>query len=104
MAEVRLVFASADAARAARSEIPAWMEALHAPAGRSSQQNAGAAAASGDWLWFVHADSALRAGTLPATQFNLALSVEYQFNRTNRPPEGVAPDDRLFKTGLIINF
>ena len=34
----------------------------------------------------------------------LALSVEYQFNRTNRPPEGVAPDDRLFKTGIIIDF
>lgn len=35
---------------------------------------------------------------------DLALSVEYQFNRTNRPPEGVAPDDRLFKTGIIIDF
>jgi hypothetical protein len=34
----------------------------------------------------------------------LALSVEYQFNRTNEPPEGVAPDDRLFKTGVIIDF
>jgi hypothetical protein len=34
----------------------------------------------------------------------LALSVEYQMNRTSRPPEGVEPDDRLFKTGLIINF
>lgn len=34
----------------------------------------------------------------------LALSVEYQFNRTNQPPEGVAPDDRLFKTGIIIDF
>jgi hypothetical protein len=35
---------------------------------------------------------------------DLALSVEYQFNRTNQPPEGVAPDDRLFKTGIIIDF
>lgn len=35
---------------------------------------------------------------------DLALSVEYQFNRTNRPPEGVAPDDRLFKTGIILDF
>lgn len=34
----------------------------------------------------------------------LALSLEYQFNRTNQPPEGVAPDDRLFKTGIIIDF
>jgi hypothetical protein len=35
---------------------------------------------------------------------SLALSLEYQFNRTNEPPEGVAPDDRLFKTGVIIDF
>lgn len=34
----------------------------------------------------------------------LALSVSYALNRTARPPEGVAPDDRLFKTGLIIDF
>jgi hypothetical protein len=34
----------------------------------------------------------------------LALSVEYHFNRTNQPPEGVAPEDRLFKTGIIIDF
>lgn len=35
---------------------------------------------------------------------DLALSMEYQFNRTNHPPEGVAPDDRLFKTGIILDF
>lgn len=35
---------------------------------------------------------------------SLALSVEYNLNRTSRPPEGVEPDDRLFKTGLIIDF
>jgi putative salt-induced outer membrane protein YdiY len=34
----------------------------------------------------------------------LALSVGYQLSRTNRPPEGVHPDDRLFKTGFIIDF
>lgn len=34
----------------------------------------------------------------------LALSVGYQLSRTNRPPEGVGPDDRLFKTGIIIDF
>ena len=34
----------------------------------------------------------------------LALSLGYQLNRTARPPEGVEPDDRLFKTGLIIDF
>ena len=34
----------------------------------------------------------------------LALSVGYQLSRTNRPPEGVHPDDRLLKTGFIIDF
>lgn len=34
----------------------------------------------------------------------LALSVEHQLSRTNRPPVGVEPDDRLFKTGIIIDF
>ncbi|MEX2583171.1 MAG: DUF481 domain-containing protein [Gemmatimonadota bacterium] len=34
----------------------------------------------------------------------LALSVNYQLKRDARPPQGVEPDDRLFKTGLIIDF
>jgi putative salt-induced outer membrane protein YdiY len=34
----------------------------------------------------------------------LALSLEYSLDRTARPPEGVEPDNRLFKTGLIIDF
>lgn len=34
----------------------------------------------------------------------LALSIGYQLNRTSQPPEGVEPEDRLFKTGLIIDF
>lgn len=39
---------------------------LRAPAGRATQQNAGAAAGDRDWLWFVHADARLAADTLPA--------------------------------------
>lgn len=35
---------------------------LDAPRGRASQMNAGAAAASGDWLLFLHADTRLPAG------------------------------------------
>jgi len=32
---------------------------VHSSAGRAIQMNAGAAAASGDWLWFLHADTQL---------------------------------------------
>ncbi|HUE97396.1 MAG TPA: DUF481 domain-containing protein [Longimicrobiaceae bacterium] len=34
----------------------------------------------------------------------LALSVDYQLKRDARPPDGVEPNDRLLKTGLIIDF
>ena len=44
---------------------PQW-QCLLAPRGRASQQNAGAVAATRDWLWFLHADAALAADTLPA--------------------------------------
>ena len=37
---------------------------LHATKGRASQMNAGARAARGDWLLFLHADTALPAGIL----------------------------------------
>ncbi len=39
---------------------------IHAARGRAHQQNAGAAATGSRWLWFVHADSALHAGTAAA--------------------------------------
>ena len=44
---------------------PQW-HWLRAPVGRSAQQNAGAAAVGGDWLWFLHADAQLAESTLPA--------------------------------------
>jgi len=40
-----------------------WVSSL---AGRAAQLNAGAAQATGDWLWFVHADSRLPDGWLEA--------------------------------------
>jgi len=41
---------------------------LASPPGRARQQNLGAQAACGQWLWFVHADSRLMPPTLPALQ------------------------------------
>ncbi len=41
---------------------------LQAPRGRASQMNRGAAAAGGDWLWFLHADSGLPNGVLPCLE------------------------------------
>ncbi|GHA80674.1 glycosyltransferase [Cognatilysobacter bugurensis] len=69
-AEVRVVFASeADArgfcAHTALSGGPAWHVHV-SPPGRSLQQNAGAAAATRPWLWFLHADSRLADDTLTA--------------------------------------
>ncbi len=54
-----------DVAPGAGGPGPRWTR-LHAPAGRSLQQNAGAAQADGTWLWFLHADAALAPQTLPA--------------------------------------
>lgn len=57
-------------------------------------------------VWDQVADYLLRSNTEAKVLLTerLALSVGYQLTRTARPPTGVAPDDRLFKTGLIIDF
>lgn len=52
-----------------RPPPPAWpMQLPYRPCrsepGRARQQNLGARMASGDWLWFLHADSRLRPDTL----------------------------------------
>lgn len=54
---------------------PRWQQ-LVAPRGRALQQNAGAAAATRDWLWFVHADAALAPDTLPALARFIAADVD----------------------------
>jgi hypothetical protein len=46
--------------------VPATVDVVHAPVGRASQLNAGAQAAVGAWLWFVHADSVLDARAIEA--------------------------------------
>lgn len=60
--EIRLVLAEGDDAipPSARSRL----DVLHAPAGRARQLNAGAAASTADWLWFLHADSEVATRTL----------------------------------------
>jgi hypothetical protein len=57
-------------------------------------------------IWDDMADYLLRSDTgvrILLTE-RLALSVEYQLKRDARPPTGVAPNDRLLTTGLIIDF
>jgi len=63
--EVLLVAASGDAIGGLPA-VPGGLRLLHAPPGRARQQNAGAAAAGGDWLSFLHADSRLDARALRA--------------------------------------
>lgn len=48
------IIVSADAGSV--NDLPAWATRVHGPAGRGRQLNRGAQAASGRWLWFVHAD------------------------------------------------
>jgi hypothetical protein len=57
-------------------------------------------------LWDEMADYLLRSNTSLKVLLTerLALSVEYQIEREARPPEGIAPNDRLLTTGLIIDF
>jgi hypothetical protein len=53
--------------------LPAGARWLAASCGRGRQLNAGAAAASGRWLWFLHADSRLEAGTVASLEHSLRL-------------------------------
>lgn len=64
-AELLPVFATGDPQTA-----PAG--ALRCAPGRARQQNAGAEAATRDWLWFVHADTGLTPEALPALAAFLA--------------------------------
>jgi glycosyltransferase involved in cell wall biosynthesis len=60
-------------AAAARSLAPELgLTVLEAPRGRAPQMNAGAAAASGELLWFLHADSRVPAGAADAIREALA--------------------------------
>ncbi len=67
--QVLLVFADGDAQSV---EVPGQCAAMSAPAGRAHQLNAGISAAEGEWLWLLHADSRLQAGTWPALHDHIA--------------------------------
>jgi hypothetical protein len=56
--------------------------------------------------WDQVADYLLRSdtGVKLLVSERLAVSIEYSLARTSRPPQGVDPDDRLLKTGFIVNF
>ena len=44
------------------------LEWIAGPGGRAGQQNRGASAATGSWLWFLHADSSLNPDTIGALE------------------------------------
>jgi hypothetical protein len=69
-AQVSVVCADAAEAELVRGSLPTppgprW-QCVASAQGRGVQQNAGAALSTRDWLWFLHADAALAADTLPA--------------------------------------
>lgn len=69
-AQVRVVYAESEAVAARGFDAsvepgPQWHIVAARP-GRAAQQNAGAQGASGEWLWFLHADCVLAPASLPA--------------------------------------
>ncbi|MCB1626711.1 MAG: glycosyltransferase [Xanthomonadales bacterium] len=67
----RVIF-SACVPRPSRPEIqPTWDWLVGEP-GRAAQLNRGAAAASAEWLWFMHADSRPAKDALPALRASIA--------------------------------
>ncbi|MGH9174697.1 MAG: glycosyltransferase, partial [Vicinamibacterales bacterium] len=67
-----------------RSDV-SW---VHSTAGRATQLNAGAAHATGEWLWFVHADSVLPDGWLDAFRGLDAIGGPKPETGNRKPPVG----------------
>lgn len=65
-----IVVCADDEPRPAPASWPAHLRCrqLRSEPGRARQQNLGAGVARGEWLWFLHADSRLRPGTLHELQ------------------------------------
>ena len=72
-----------------RLAAPLADRVLHAPRGRASQMNAGAAAASGDVFLFVHADTVLPAGAPALVQ--RAVDAGAEWGRFDVTIEGADP-------------
>jgi GT2 family glycosyltransferase len=72
---------------------PAPAGALRSPPGRPQQQNVGARAAQREWLWFVHADTALTPEALPALRGFLAAGEPalgwFRLRFANEGPRGL---------------
>lgn len=79
--QLRLVCADSDerSLGAFAPDIGGDYEIMRAARGRAAQQNAGACGATGDWLWFLHADSVLSAESFPAV---------YSFMHSDRAAAG----------------
>ncbi len=72
--EIIVVHAHAVPPDAPRASGDVSIHHLASAPGRALQQNLGARQACGRWLWFVHADSQLQPGTLPALVTFMARS------------------------------
>lgn len=61
--KAEFIFADGGSSDGCTDALPDWITVIHAPKGRAGQMNAGARAASGDVLFFLHCD------TLPPVDF-----------------------------------
>lgn len=75
---------------------------LRAPRGRAAQMNAGARAAAGDLLWFLHADTRVPAEAISALQDNWASAAcrERSWGRFDVRLSGRHPLLRLVERGM----
>ena len=62
------------ATQPAPADLPADVEWIHGERGRGRQLNRGAEAATGQWIWFLHADSRLEAGAVERVHAFIRLS------------------------------
>jgi rSAM/selenodomain-associated transferase 2 len=75
-------------------ELPVNVACIQSPRGRAKQLNAGARLATRDFIWFLHADSRLTSGVLPAVQQFIAKAGRdlgyFQLKFANDGPKSVS--------------